>query len=508
MKSKQPRDSQTISLWQNVLFEGSKSNFSEQVIYDVLIVGGGITGITTGLLLQQQGKSVVIAEGNTIGFGTTGGTSAHLNNFFDSPYPQVENDFGFEAAQSLAKAGKQTISFIKSMVDRYQIDCDFEYKRGFLFAQDSNESKQLTDILGSSIKVGIDAKPADTNGINVPYQTSIVFADQAQFHPLKYIYKLAEEFVAAGGILLEHTFIRDTTFENDIHITKSDDLQIQSKNLVYATHLPPGINLLDFTCAPYRSYVLGITLKNNDYLDCLSYDMKEPYHYLRTHTIDGQKYLVAGGEDHKTGHDDPETAFKNLEDWVSNYYEIASVDYKWSAQYYVPADGLPYIGHLPGGANRIYIATGYNGNGMIFGTLSAQIITDMILHKENEYAALFSPSRIKPVAGFQDFVRENVDVAYKFVADRIAVDEIESIKEIEPGNGEIVKYKDEKLAIYKDNDGKIHALSPVCTHAGCIVNFNKAEQSWDCPCHGGRFDTDGNVLTGPPRLELKKVNIQ
>ncbi|RYZ99635.1 MAG: FAD-dependent oxidoreductase [Sphingobacteriaceae bacterium] len=502
---KAARDGYNTSLWQ----EGTETFKADVLlidnVYDVLVIGAGITGITTALLLQQQGKSVVLAEAKSIGYGTTGGTSAHLNNFFDATYPEVDSDFGEDASKLLAKAGNEAIDMIAGFVKKYSIDCDHEYKDAYLFAQNDDETKELDEILASSKKAGITVSEAKQNGVTVPFQKSILFKGQGQFHPLKYISKLAEEFVNAGGVILENTFICDTKKEDNVHIAISGDLQIKAFNLIYATHLPPGINVLNFTCAPYRSYVLSVTLQDDNYPDCLAYDMQEPYHYFRTHIIDGKKHLLVGGEDHKTGHDDPEKAFESLEVYVRHYYNVASVDHKWSSQYYVPADGLPYIGQMPLAADNIYIATGYNGNGMMFGTLAGRILTDMITGKQNPYEKLFSPSRIKPVAGFRDFVAENADVAYHFIADRFSSEETDSLKTLEKDSGTIVKYHDQKLAVYKDAQGGIHALSPVCTHAGCIVNFNASEKTWDCPCHGGRFDIDGKVLTGPPRKDLKKV---
>ncbi|MEO6149592.1 MAG: FAD-dependent oxidoreductase [Mucilaginibacter sp.] len=504
---KAARDGRNTSLWQ----EGVQTFKAEALlidnVYDVLIIGGGITGITTALLLQQQGKSVVLAEAKSIGYGTTGGTSAHLNNFFDATYPEVDSNFGEDASKLLAKAGNEAMDMVAGFVKKYNIDCDHEYKDAFLYSENEDETKDLDDILTSSKNAGIDVTPAKENGLTIPFEKSILFKKQAQFHPLKYISKLAEEFVNAGGVILENTFICHTKKEGDVHIAISGDLQLKAFNLIYATHLPPGINVLNFTCAPYRSYVLSVTLQDNNYPDCLAYDMKEPYHYFRTHIIDGKNHLLVGGEDHKTGHDDPEKAFENLEAYVRQYYKVASVDHKWSSQYYVPADGLPYIGQMPLAANNTYIATGYNGNGMIFGTLAGRMLTDMINGKADPYEKLFSPSRIKPVAGFRDFVAENADVAWHFIADRFSAEAVSSLKSIEKDSGTIIKYKDQKLAVYKDEQGEIHALSPVCTHAGCIVNFNASEKTWDCPCHGGRFDIDGKVLTGPPMKDLERIVI-
>ena len=504
------RDSDTLSPWQKgpFSFEKTADIFAEGTLYDALVVGAGITGITAALLLQKQGKQCILADAHTIGFGTTGGTSAHLNNFFDATYADVESDFGEDQAKLLAKCGNESFKMITDMVKQYNIDCDLEYKDGYLYAETDDEVKMLDDILTASQKAGIDVAEAKENGVKIPFKKAIVFKKQGQFHPLKYIFKLAQAFTEAGGVILENTFIRDTEYADGVHSAKGDHITIKAKNMVYATHLPPGINIFDFKCAPYRSYVLGIRLTNEaDYPDALAYDSKDPYHYFRSHVVDGKKYMVLGGEDHKTGHEDPDAAFEALEQYALQYYDVEEISYKWSSQYYVPTDGLPYIGQLPGGYDDMYIATGYNGNGMMFGTIAGKMISDSILGKKNEYSSLFNPARIKPVAGFMDFVKENADVAYHFVADWLSSEDIDSLKELEADSGTIVKYKDRKLAIYKDDKGKVTALNPVCTHAKCIVNFNHAEKSWDCPCHGGRFDVSGKVLTGPPRQDLQKVDL-
>ena len=501
------RDGKRPALWQNELSIPSDSQLNEAIIYDVMVIGGGITGLTTALLLAEQGKNVVLAEAQNIGFGTTGGTTAHLNTFFDATYPEIERGFGEEAARLVAQGGKQAILLIEELSKKYNIDCDFEYKDAYLYSQEDDESEELDKILLSSQKVDVEVAEAKKNGIVVPFKKALLFKKQAQFHPLKYLSGLAKGYLDAGGTLLQRVFIYNVTLENDIHIAKSDDLEIRANHIIYATHLPPGINVLDFKCAPYRSYVLAVRLEDENYPDTLAYDIKKPYHYFRTHKIDGKNYLMVGGEDHKTGHGDPGQAFKNLEEYVSQCYNLAQVAYRWSSQYYVPDDGLPYIGALPSGDDGVFVATGYNGNGMIFGTLSAQILTDLICGKENAYAGLFSPSRIKPVAGFREFVRENADVVYHFIADRFAAEKIESLNEMANDSGLLIRYEGRQLAVYKDINGYIHALDPTCTHAGCTVSFNAEEKSWDCPCHGGRYDIDGNVLTGPPPKNLKKINI-
>jgi glycine/D-amino acid oxidase-like deaminating enzyme/nitrite reductase/ring-hydroxylating ferredoxin subunit len=504
-----PRDSKNPSPWQEVsaaaydVVNPGKSG----ALFDVLIVGAGITGITTGLLLQKAGKKCLIVEAGQIGFGTTGGTSAHLNTFFDATYPEVESDFGNDGARLLANAGRDAMEMIFSMAGAYQIDCDLEYKEGYLFSENEKETKQLEQILESSRNAGIEVQESDSNDVPVPFEKAIRFASQGQFHPIKYISGLAAAFQELGGVILENSFVSDSS-QKDGHVEIVAGGQIfRGQHLVYATHIPPGVTSFSLRCAPYRSYVLGLKLKDDQYPTGLAYDMQEPYHYFRTHEIDGERYLLLGGEDHKTGHDDPEQAYANLEAYARKYYQVEAVAYRWSSQYYIPVDGLPYIGPLVASGGNTFIATGFNGNGMMFGTLSGKIISDQILGIENRYSDLFAPSRLKPVAGFSEFVKENADVAWRFIADRFSADELDKLSQLERGAGTVADFQGEKLAIYKDQQGKVTALTPVCTHAGCYVNFNAAEQSWDCPCHGGRFDTSGKVICGPPQKDLEQVKL-
>ena len=505
------RDSSSTSPWQETSRvagdQAMVAGKQEDKLYDCLIIGAGITGITTALFLQQAGLSCVVAEAREPGFGTTGGTSAHLNTFFDATYPEVESDFGEEAAKLLASGGIEAMAMIKGFVKELNIDCDLESKPAWLYAENEKESKQLQKILEAAKRAGISVESSNENLIPVPFDSVIRFEDQGQFHPLKYINGLLAEFLKLGGVLQENTRVRESSFEEGVYTAKSDSGFIRAKKICYATHIPPGINLMSMRNAPYRSYVLGLILKDGNYPKGLAYDMQEPYHYFRTHVIDGQSYLIVGGEDHKTGHADPEAAFQRLKDYAGKFYAVESVAYQWSAQYYVPVDGLPYIGQLPGAAEGTYVATGFNGNGMMFGTLSAKIISDLVLGKENEYASLFSPSRMKPVAGFTEFVKENADVAWHFIADRFSSSNLKALTDLKPGEGKLVDFEGKKLAIYKDDAGKVTALNPTCTHAGCTVQFNPAEQSWDCPCHGGRFGVTGKVLTGPPTMDLETVII-
>ena len=500
------RDGALESPWQQATPSIERA-MAKAVVYDCLIVGAGITGITAALLLQKAGKQVVVAEAHNLGFGTTGGTSAHINNFADTTYKEAESAFGADGAQLFAEAIQEGYDLIKTNISDLNIDCDYEEKPGYVYAQNDDEIKVLSDIYEGMQQVGVAVAYTDKVPTPVPFKQAIEVPGQAQFHPVKYLQALAKAFVNAGGTLLENSFIEKIEQEQGIHIATTGQNTIRANKVVYATHVPPGITVFSFRCAPYRSYVLGIKLKGGKYPDALIYDSQEPYHYVRTHNINGEDLLLIGGNDHKTGHDDPEKAFADLEKYARDYYSVSSVKYRWSSQYYIPADGFPYVGQIPFAADGILTATGFNGNGMMLGSISAKILADMVLGIDNRYTRIFSPSRIKPIDGFMEFVKENADVAYHFVADRFGIPETDSVNRLHPGTGKVVELDGENIAVYKDDAGEIHALSPVCTHAGCIVNFNAAEGTWDCPCHGGRYAINGDVITGPPTKALKQINI-
>lgn len=504
------RDSTTTSIWQDTVPACKDApSGSGPASYDVVIAGAGITGLTLGLILREAGKRCLILEANAIGFGTTSGTSAHLNTVLDTPYPDIISKFGEDNARLVADAAHGAIGIIDAHINRYNIDCDFRYCSGFMLAETEQEEQELEAMYKALEKVGIPVNYASDSPVPLPFRKSIEFKGQARFHPLRYLAGLANAFLAAGGVIKEGFLAEKTERKGDaLHVYAGNET-FTCQQMVYATHIPPGINLLHFRCAPYRSYVIGVELEDESlYPEDLAYDMKDPYHYFRTAAIDGKRTLLVGGCDHKTGHHDNTThLFAELEAYVRGIYPVRSVTYKWSAQYYEPADGLPYIGHLPGSDDQVFAATGYSGNGMIFGTLSGQIIADLILQKESPYAGLFAPSRIKPVAGFSNFVRENADVVRHFVADRLSTEALDSFADLGKEEGRVVKYQERQVAIYKDEKGKITALHPVCPHAGCIVQWNRAEKSWDCPCHGARYSTEGTLLTGPSTSGLKKIDV-
>src|SRR5688572_20228911 len=394
------RDGACTSLWQDTVtdFIPRQQELNNKV-FDVVIVGGGITGITTALQLQKAGKSCLIAEAHNLCFGTTGGTTAHINTFFDTPYNYIKNDFGEDNAQLVASATKQAIALYNQNIKAYNIDCGFEEKDGFVYAQTDEQLEELDKIFEASKDAGVKVSYSDSLPVPVEFKKAIVFSGQAQIHPTRYVHALAKEFEKLGGVILEQCTI-DKFEENDGVLTiESNRELLKAHNLVYATHIPPGVNLLHFRCAPYRSYAMAVTLNNDNYPDALAYDMYDPYHYHRTQTIDGKKYLVVGGEDHKTAHiKNTAACFHHLESYIRRYYDVGDIAYKWSSQYFEPSDGLAYIGHLPGNPDNVYVATGLGGNGITYSHIAAITLADLITIGDSEFKKLFNPNRVKPVA--------------------------------------------------------------------------------------------------------------
>ena len=503
------RDGAQKSLWQEVPDYVSKTTSIPDEVFDVVIVGGGMTGITTALQLQKAGKKVLVAEAQTLCFGTTGGTTAHLNTFFDTDYHQMIKDFGETDAQVVASAAKASLALIKENIETYKIECNYEVKDGFVYAQNEKQSDTLADMLEASKKVGVAVAETELIPVPIPFQKAILFTGQAQFHPTKYVMALAKAFEEIGGIIVQHCRVTDVKDNELALLIESESGTIKAHKLIYATHIPPGINLLHFRCAPYRSYAMAIILEDDNYPDALVYDMHDPYHYFRTQEVGGQKYLIAGGEDHKTAHvTNTEECFRHLQSFVSKYYSIKEVAYQWSSQYFEAADGLAYIGGLPGASENIYVATGYGGNGMMYSHIAALTLSEILTGRESDYSEVFDPSRVKMVAGFSSFVKENADVVAKFFGMRIGRTKLTELADLAPGEAKVVDYNGDSIAMYKDEQGNLHAVNPVCTHAKCIVAWNGAEKTWDCPCHGARYDASGKVLTGPARKDLEMVPLR
>ncbi|MEO5684872.1 MAG: FAD-dependent oxidoreductase [Chitinophagaceae bacterium] len=502
------RDGQLKSLWQQGVQPYTTLHTAiENQSYDVIVVGGGITGLSTALLLQEAGKKCLVLEAKNLCFGTTGGTTAHLNTLLDTPYTEIEKKFSKETSREMATAAAAALDLVKRNIEQYNISCGFAEASACLFAQNSKQQKELEEIAHASAAAGLQVEL--TTDAPPPFRAvkTLRAMGQAKFHPVNYVYGLAKAFESLGGVILQQCQVTDVQNKDGVICTTGKGNFI-GRDLIYATHIPPGINLLHLRCAPYRTYAMAVKLEDGQSFNDLVYDMEDPYHYYRSQIIDGTEYLIAGGKDHKTGQEEnPAYRFTSLEATVRSHFKFKDIACKWSSQYFESTDGLPYIGHLPGHAEHIYTATGFGGNGMTYSHLAARLLADILLENENPLIKVLSPARIKPVAGFTNFITHNADAVRNFAGKLFSGEKLQELAGIAPGEGKIVQYDGEKIGLVRDKDGQLHAVKPVCTHLQCEVKWNGAEQSWECPCHGARYNCEGKVITGPAVQPLEKIDL-
>jgi glycine/D-amino acid oxidase-like deaminating enzyme/nitrite reductase/ring-hydroxylating ferredoxin subunit len=503
------RDGELISIWQDSIDPYISINLPKlTTVYDVIIVGGGITGISTALVLQKAGKQCLVIEAKNLCFGTTGGTTAHLNTLLDTPYTTIQKKFDKDTSTRVALAVKEAINLIQSNIKEHQIDCGFEETDAFLFAQNESQENELENILEATTEAGITAGHSLKIPVPIPFTKALRAKGQAKFNPVQYVYGIASAFENAGGVIMQNCRVTGAESNELVEVETSHGI-FKCKDLIYATHIPPGVNLLHLRCVPYRSYAMALTLNDDNYPQYLAYDMVDPYHYYRTQIVNNKRYLIVGGKDHKTAHEEnTEQCLRKLESHIRKYYDVKEVEYGWSSQYYEPADGLPYIGKMPGYLDHIYVATGFGGNGMVYSGVAALTFREILLEDKPVYQDLFKPGRIKPIAGFVNFIKHNADVLKQFAGKWFSGDDLHQLVELAPGEGKIVTYNKQKLALYKDDEGLIHAINPVCTHLKCEVKWNGAEKSWDCPCHGARYSCDGKMLNGPADADLEQIEVK
>lgn len=496
----------TQSLWMS---QGAMLNFpslTENIDTDVVVVGGGITGLTTALLLQKSGREVVLLEGRHLGGGATGRTSAHLTEMLDHRWMNVQKHLGTEKAALLAQGVRDSIRTISSLISEYDIECDFKQVDGYLYAVKEEHLEFLQKECIAATELGFPLEVVSEVGLPFESFGAIRFPKQYYFQPVRYLEDLAREFVKLGGQIFERSHVDEYSDKKAGVEVSVRDYKVRGKELVLATHTPIGFNVVQTELSPYTSYVIAATLKG-PVPENLYWDTNDPYFYTRPFHGENETLLIVGGVDHHTGAKvDTDMRFEELENYVRRHYEVDEVKYRWSEEFYYPVDGVPLVGKSPM-ANHTHIATGYAAEGLTFGTLAAQVLCDSLLGVENKLLDVLSPSRFAALSSPGQFIGENVRNAAKFVSGRFRFAEADEIAAVKPGEGKIVSVNGQKVAVYTDEKGDVHAMSPVCTHMGCHVEWNGAEKTWDCPCHGGRFTAEGEVLEGPPLQCMKAVSL-
>ncbi len=498
----------TTSYWADTASLPKFAPLQRDIDVDVAIVGGGNTGITTAYLMKQAGLKVALLERDRCDAVDTGHTSAHLTCVTDLKLSKLISRLGRDHAQAVWDAGMASIQQIEDIIHAENINCGFARVPGFLVSSLHDGSSSGVDLREEAqlgCELGFNSEYVDS--VPIFHHPGVRYPNQAHFHPLKYAQTLLSQIDGDGSYVCERTEAQE--FADDSMQITANGHKVNSQFIVIATDVPLmgktgmlSATLFQTKIAPYTSYVVGAKLPQGAIADGLFWDTSDPYFYLRMEQRADHDYVIFGGLDHKTGQeDDPDRCFHDLEEMLRKFVPQAQFDHRWSGQVIESVDGLPFIGET---APRQFVATGFSGNGLTFGTVAAMMACDAALGRRNPWRELFAADR-KKLSSIFNYVLENIDYPYYMIKDRLTKSEGRSVRSVKRGEGKILSLQGQRVAVYRDESGHVTQLSPHCTHMGCLVQWNSAEQTWDCPCHGSRFHATGETLAGPAETPLPHI---
>jgi len=476
---------------------------------DVAVVGAGITGITAAHLLKEAGLRVAVLESRRVGSGETKRTTAHLTEVLDLRFRRLRSSFGRDGARLAVEGHRAAIDKIEALAGALKIDCDFTRVGGYLVAETPVEADELEEEVAAARDLGLWASLVDTTPLPLQVKRALLLDRQAQFHPRVYLDALADRVDGGGSQIFETTHVQSIEDGTPCRVV-TDRGVVTAKEVIVASNVPVSNQVfIHLKLAAYRTYAIAAR-QAAPVAPGLVWDMKDPYHYVRGQVVDGTPYLIIGGEDHKVGESDDTTVpFQKLERYARERLgvEVAPTDFRWAGQIIESADGLPYVGRNSL-SKHLFVATGYAGNGITGGTWAAMVLADQVRGVDNRWSQLLDATRLKPLAAGPTVASENVDYPKHLLKDRLLpLGHRKEMEKIPAGEGAVLSIQGTKLAVYRNAEGVLSGLSPVCPHLGCFVHWNNAEKSWDCPCHGSRFDTQGRVLNGPAVSPLEQRDI-
>lgn len=491
-----------------VAFDNDYPELDKNIETDVAVVGAGIFGVFTAYLLSKAGKRVVLIDKGSIGSGETSYTTAFITNVIDADLYELVKRFGKDTVKKVWQAGIHVINEIERIVKEENIECEFQRCPTYYYANDEDGVKALKEEYKLMIDLGFNAEFVEGD-LSVGFQNLayIKFDNQAKFQPRMFLLGLVKKAKEYGAEIYENTLIQDYCCKNPTKV-KTDKFEISAQYSVIATHMPNnGAMEITSRINPYLTYVLEVVTKDDIQVqEAINWDTVDPYHYFRVDKRENYTRIIIGGEDHVSGkgaESNIDHKYKALENHLQMLFPGLNYEIKnmWSGEILESIDGLPFIGPTLSNEYQL-IGTGFAGDGMVFGPLSAMINSDIILGNSNEYKDIFSVKRLKNILGL---MQKGVEITREMVSGRINLPSEDEIEKIPSNYGKVIRMKGKPVAVYKDKDGNIKKLSAVCTHQGCIVKWNDSEKVWDCPCHGSRFLKSGKVMTGPAKKPLEVI---
>lgn len=494
----------TTPYWLDAADGSQRKALSQDMEVDVLIIGGGICGITTAYALSGGGLRIALVERQSLGARDTGHTTAHLTYMTDTRLSDLIATFGRDEARHSWEAGRAALDFIAAAVEENSIECDLQRVPGYLVAADgcnlSEEKCLLQKEAMVARQMGFDANFIDE--CPVTKKPGIRFGSQMEFHPLKYIAALALVAERNGVEIYEGSEVEEFV---DSTKARVNGCEVSFRKVVIATHVPMqgnassiGAAFFQTKLALYSTYAVRANLPPSGVGSLIWSDTGDPFLYIRTMRDEGGISCIIGGEDHRTGAEtDTEQRYRNLEAKLQRLFPGAGCTHRWSGQVVETVDGLPFIGPT---SESQFIATGFSGDGMTFGTIAAMMARDWVHGEEGAWSKLFDPSR-RCASVALEYLKENKDFPIRMITDRLHVKEGEPAS-LRPGEAAVMDHDGKRVAASRRADGTLQVCSAVCPHLGCIVAWNAAERTWDCPCHGSRFQEDGRVIAGPAERDL------
>ncbi len=496
--------------WQDATRAAKLQHLERDLTADVLVIGAGIAGLTCALELAERGRDVIVIEREAVASGETGSTTAHLTAVLDTRYFALADMHGAEAARAAATSHLRGIAHLERVANAYQIECGFRRVPGFLCAVGEAQTKVLEREAQALAQAGLSSQLVRNAPLYPSADAALHVPHQAQFDPgallAGVVRALSGKGVPIYAPVSAHGFDAQSATDQ-VGVRTSDGHSIRANHVIVATHTPINdVAVLHTKQASYRSYALGFAIP--EAIDALCWDLDDPYHYLRT-ALDSstqQPLLIVGGEDHRVGQDlNNAQHWRRLEDWARERFPSAGgVVRQWSGEVFDTSDGLAFIGRNPG-QERVFVISGMSGNGMTYAGLGAELIADLVQGIPNPFEKLYEPAR-KPLSlgAIGRFVKENLNTAEQYT-DWLGPADVARTSDIAPGTGAVLRRGVTRVAVYVDPQGAAHELSASCPHLGGVVAWNDAEKSWDCPCHGSRFDCYGKVLAGPAVSDLQSL---